>query len=71
MYILHTGGNFKLRYIPGRILIACFWFFVIAVTATYTGNLVAFLTVTTLRMPFNTLNGQSHHHHHQLRLRYS
>ena len=39
----------------GRVLVGCFWFFSIVTLATYTGNLIAFLAVNTVKLPFNDL----------------
>ena len=54
---VNAGGFRNLNSNPGRILTASFWCFAIAVIATYTGNLVAFLTVSKVAMPFDTLTG--------------
>ena len=37
------------------MLSTCFWFMIITFMATYTGNLVAFMTVKTIHFPVNTL----------------
>ena len=39
----------------GRIMVGAFWFFAVVVVATYTGNLIAFLAVNKVRLPFDTL----------------
>ena len=39
----------------GRMMVGAFWFLSVAVVATYTGNLIAFLAVNMIRMPFDTL----------------
>ena len=39
----------------GRMIVGAFWFFSVAVVATYTGNLIAFLAVNKIRMPFDML----------------
>ena len=36
-------------------MVACWWFFCIIVTASYSGNLIAHLTVVTDQVPFDTL----------------
>lgn len=41
----------------GRILISTWWIFTIVVLATYSGNLVAVLSVTLEEAPFNTFEG--------------
>ena len=38
-----------------RLFIACYWFMIITFVATYTGNMVAFMTVKTVHLPINTL----------------
>jgi hypothetical protein len=40
---------------PGRVVASMWWLISIIVYAVYTGNLIAFLTVTEQKMPFDTL----------------
>lgn len=40
----------------GRILSAFWWFFALIITATYTANLAAFLTVTRMENPITSLD---------------
>ena len=54
---MFVGGIWLPDSQSGRVLVGCFWFFVIAVVAIYTGNLIAFLAVSTVEMPFDTLQG--------------
>ena len=39
------------------MVVSCWWIVVIVLYAVYTGNLIAFLTVSIPYMPFNTLEG--------------
>ena len=39
----------------GRTIICCWWLFCIILSATYSGNLIAFLTVTKEKTPFDSL----------------
>lgn len=41
----------------GRTLLSCWWIFCIIMMATYSGNLVAFLTVTKEKLPFSNIAG--------------
>ena len=40
----------------GRTLVCSWWLFAIVIVGTYSGNLIAFLTVTKDKPPFETLN---------------
>ena len=51
----HLGGPWLPNNHSGRVLIGSFWFFAIVIAATYTGNLIAFLAVSTVKLPFETL----------------
>ena len=51
------GGVHLPPSISGRTMISTWWLFCIVVVAIYSGNLVAFLTVTKERAPFQTLQG--------------
>ncbi|ESO96489.1 hypothetical protein LOTGIDRAFT_115937, partial [Lottia gigantea] len=53
--MLTQGGPNQPRSSSGRLLIACWWLFSIVVVAIYSGNLIAFLTVTKDQPPFETL----------------
>ncbi|VDI82413.1 Hypothetical predicted protein [Mytilus galloprovincialis] len=41
----------------GRTLLSFWWIFCIIMMATYSGNLIAFLTVTKDKLPFTDLSG--------------
>ena len=54
---MHVPGNsIQLRSNAYKFIYASFWIFVIIITATYSGNLTASLSVKSFRMPFNTLD---------------
>lgn len=50
-----VGGFQKPVSSPARMLAASWWATGIVMYAIYTGNLIAFLTVTHRKMPFNSL----------------
>ncbi|XP_033111554.1 glutamate receptor ionotropic, delta-2-like isoform X2 [Anneissia japonica] len=54
---VHTksGGDNTPISISGRILSAAWWMFALIIIATYTANLAAFLTVTRMENPINSL----------------
>ncbi|CAD5116620.1 DgyrCDS5493 [Dimorphilus gyrociliatus] len=54
-YILQQGSDHMPKSSSGRFLIGCFWFFSLVIAATYTGNLIAFLAISTVDLPFNSL----------------
>ena len=41
------------------MIAGCWWFMVIVIYAIYTGNLIAFLTVSKTTMPFNSLEAMA------------
>ncbi|XP_064646248.1 glutamate receptor 3-like [Lineus longissimus] len=43
------------RAMSGRFLLLVWWTFVVVILATYSGNLIAFLTVTKVTLPISTL----------------
>ncbi|XP_076082815.1 glutamate receptor ionotropic, kainate 4-like isoform X1 [Mytilus galloprovincialis] len=49
------GGTNLPRSQTGRTIICCWWLFCIILSATYCGNLIAYLTVTKEELPFDTL----------------
>lgn len=49
------GGAYLPRTQSGRSVLACWWLLTVILAATYSGNLIAFLTVTTEKPPFDTL----------------
>ena len=53
--LMHQGNPWMPMAQSGRMIVGAFWFLSVAVVATYTGNLIAFLAVNTIRMPFDTL----------------
>lgn len=50
-----AGGAYQPRTMPGRTVIAFWWCFSIVMVATYSGNLIAFLTVSKQEIPFKSL----------------
>ncbi|XP_050405931.1 glutamate receptor ionotropic, kainate 3 [Patella vulgata] len=55
--LLAHGGVQVPPTLASRVIIGCWWLFCIVSTATYSGNLIAFLTVTKDKLPFETLEG--------------
>ncbi|XP_062603845.1 glutamate receptor ionotropic, delta-2-like, partial [Saccostrea cucullata] len=53
--LLTQGGESLPNSQSGRTMITFFWLFSIIMVATYSGNLIAFLTVTIDKPPFNSL----------------
>ncbi|XP_053403155.1 glutamate receptor U1-like [Mercenaria mercenaria] len=53
--LLCQGGVHLPQSTAGRTLISCWWLTCIIIVGTYCGNLIAFLTVTKEKPPFNTL----------------
>ena len=53
--LMQQGNRWMPEAQSGRMMVGAFWFFSIVVVATYTGNLIAFLAVNKVRMPFDTL----------------
>jgi len=51
------GGVHHPSFISGRTMVSTWWLFCTVIVGTYCGNLVAFLTVTKVTMPFQTLQG--------------
>ena len=49
------GGVHLPDSITGRTFVSCWWLFCIIIVGTYCGNLIAFLTVTKDKAPFDTL----------------
>ncbi|XP_071946454.1 glutamate receptor ionotropic, delta-2-like isoform X3 [Antedon mediterranea] len=52
---MQQGGDNTPISISGRILSAAWWMFALIIIATYTANLAAFLTVTRMENPINSL----------------
>ena len=53
--LLQQGNRWMPKAQSGRMMVGAFWFFSVVVVATYTGNLIAFLAVNKVRMPFDML----------------
>nr|XP_011455937.2 glutamate receptor ionotropic, kainate 5 isoform X2 [Crassostrea gigas] len=53
--LLTQGGESLPNSQSGRTMITFFWLFSLIMVATYSGNLIAFLTVTIDKAPFNSL----------------
>jgi hypothetical protein len=54
--IFVSGGCDMPSSVSGRILLKVWWIFVLVMLATYTGNLIAFLTVTKVNLPIASLS---------------
>lgn len=54
--LLTQGGESVPNSPSGRILVSAFWLFSIVLVGTYSGNLIAFLTVPLDKPPFNSLD---------------
>lgn len=50
------GGESVPKSPSGRTLVSAFWLFSIVLVGTYSGNLIAFLTVPLDKPPFNSLD---------------
>ncbi|XP_021355128.1 glutamate receptor ionotropic, delta-1-like [Mizuhopecten yessoensis] len=55
--LLTQGGEHLSDAVSGRTLLSFWWLFCIAMMATYSGNLIAFLTVSKEKLPFDTISG--------------
>ncbi|CAC5388391.1 GRID1 [Mytilus coruscus] len=55
--LLCQGGEHVAASSAGRTLLSCWWIFCIIIVTTYSGNFVAFLTVTKETLPFNDVEG--------------
>ncbi|XP_033760011.1 uncharacterized protein LOC117342117 isoform X2 [Pecten maximus] len=55
--LLTQGGEHMSDSVSGRTLLSFWWLFCIAMMATYSGNLIAFLTVSKEKLPFDTIGG--------------
>ena len=50
-----SGGYFSTITASGRFVVGFWWLYCIVIVATYSGNLIAFLTVHKYKAPFQTL----------------
>ena len=57
MFKIISGGEHVAASSAGRTLLSCWWIFCIVIVTTYSGNFVAFLTVTKEILPFNDVEG--------------
>ena len=53
--VFSEGGYFSPVMASGRFIVGFWWLFCIVIVATYSGNLIAFLTVHKYKAPFETL----------------
>ena len=44
-----------------RTFLSCYWLLTITITAIYTGNLIAFMTIKKIKLPVNTLEDLADH----------
>ena len=58
--LMQQGTDIVPRSISSRMLGTFWWFFTLIVIATYTANLAAFLTVTRMESPIESLNDLAH-----------
>ncbi|CAD5116451.1 DgyrCDS5337 [Dimorphilus gyrociliatus] len=49
------GAVSEIKSSSGRYIVGTWWIFVLVIVATYTGNLIAFLTTNIPKLPFSTL----------------
>ncbi|XP_067682011.1 glutamate receptor-like isoform X1 [Haliotis asinina] len=54
--LLTQGGEHLPDSQAGRTVVSCWWLFSIVMAATYSGNLIAFLTVNKDKLPFETVS---------------
>ncbi|XP_046342594.1 glutamate receptor 4-like isoform X1 [Haliotis rufescens] len=54
--LLTQGGEHLPDSQAGRTVVSCWWLFSIVMAATYSGNLIAFLTVNKDKLPFDTIS---------------
>ncbi|XP_060078728.1 glutamate receptor ionotropic, kainate 2-like, partial [Ylistrum balloti] len=54
--LLTQGGDRLPHSQTGRTLLSCWWLFCLVMMASYSGNLIAYLTVSKDKLPFNTVN---------------
>ncbi|XP_064646533.1 glutamate receptor U1-like [Lineus longissimus] len=52
----NQGQSTTPRAMSGRLLLTSWWLFVVVILATYSGNLIAFLTVTKVTLPISSLS---------------
>lgn len=55
------GGDERPRSLSGRLILSVWWMFTILMLATYTANLAAYLTVTIIDSPINSLEELANH----------
>jgi hypothetical protein len=54
---IFSGGVHLPDSTAGRTLVSSWWLFCIIIVGIYSGNLIAYLTVTKEKLPFQTLDG--------------
>ncbi|XP_071131796.1 glutamate receptor 4-like [Mytilus edulis] len=60
-YFVEQGGDERPRSLSGRLILSVWWMFTILMLATYTANLAAYLTVTIIDSPINSLEELANH----------
>lgn len=55
------GGDERPRSLSGRLILSVWWMFTILMLATYTANIAAYLTVTIIESPINSLEELANH----------
>ncbi|XP_052069391.1 glutamate receptor-like [Mytilus californianus] len=58
---VEQGGDAQPRSLSGRVMLSFWWIFTILMSATYTANLAAYLTVTIIDSPINSLEELARH----------
>ncbi|XP_076075595.1 glutamate receptor-like isoform X1 [Mytilus galloprovincialis] len=58
---VEQGGDAQPRSLSGRVMLSFWWIFTILMAATYTANLAAYLTVTIIDSPINSLEELARH----------
>ncbi|CAC5390408.1 GRIA4 [Mytilus coruscus] len=60
-YFVEQGGDERPRSLSGRLILSVWWIFTILMLATYTANLAAYLTVSIIESPINSLEELANH----------
>ena len=55
-FLIFTGSHQPPYNSASRSFLSCYWIFTITIVATFSGNFMAYMTVTKLRLPINNLH---------------